>query len=592
MINNLNVNGTTYQNVAKLRVKRAGANTYADLVDTSDSDAVYTDIKQGKSAYVNGTKVIGTYVPPTLVSQSASGDIIVGGNQQLLKNVISFFDEYGALLHTIDTTDNTQFPLSELPSLPPSVTNYTFSWNKTLQEVNAMTTGGVVKTNVVVSSLAPTIYIPDDCGWTMPQQSATTITLAFSSLGTGSAISLTIDWGDGTATSTLNLNNSATHGAQSSSHTFSAGVHTNPITITPSSSVGYMLGGWVNSSYNVGAFYQYNGQTSLPSMVVKEIRMGDGAQFYQKNSNQTISNNSASFRSCVKLEKIIIPNGVTYIGNRNFGECYSLQTISLPDGLVFSEGYEFYNCNSLSNVLFGNTQTTIPNYALASCGALTSIDLKNITSIGDQAFNSDYALDCVLPNGLTSIGNSAFSSSGLTEVTIPNTVTSIGNSVFSSCSSLRKVVFESGSPLTTVGYSLFNGDYSLEEVSLPNGLTAISQSMFYNCKALKDITIPSSVTDINTYAFYYCYALRTVTIPSSVTNIGSQAFYACCGLRFVSVLAENVPTLGGNAFPQLSTGYASINNNYCCLYYVPSASLSQYKTATNWATYANNMRGA
>ena len=594
MINNLNVNGVTYQNVAKLRVKRAGANTYADLVDTSDADALYTEIKQGKKAYVNGSMVVGSYAPPSIVSPSASGEVIVGDNQQEVENVISFFDEYGALLHTIDTTDNTQFPLSELPSLPPAVTNYTFSWNKTLAEVNEMTTGGVVKTNVVAASLAPTIYIPDDCGWTgTSTTTAVTIVLYFSSLGTGSAITLTIDWGDGTTASTVNISNSTTHGYVSSSHTFSAGVvHTNPITITPSSSVGYMIGGYLNTSYNYGAFGQTQGSGNYGCLIVKEIRMGDGATFFKKNSNQSISNPSGSFRGCVKLEKIIIPNSVASMGKRNFSDCFSLQNISLPDSCNFDEGYEFYNCYSLSNVLLGNTQTKIPEYAFTYCRALASIKLPNITAIDTNGFMNCCFSKITLPNTLTTIGSSAFNTCyALREATIPSSVTSISNNVYAGCYALNSCIFETGSTLTTIGGSLFSACFALEKVVLPSALTSIPSQCFYNCYALKEVIIPDTVTTIGDYAFYYCFALINITIPSGVTSIGAQSFYNCCGLRFLTSLPENVPTLGSNALPQIQMNGVSSSYNSTCLYYVPSVSLNSYKTATNWATYANNMRG-
>ena len=59
----------------------------------------------------------------------------------------------------------------------------------------------------------------------------------------------------------------------------------------------------------------------------------------------------------------------------------------------------------------------------------------SVTSIGDNAFTSCYALSSVtIPNSVKSLGNSAFDGcTGLTSVTIPNSVTNIGDNAFAYC---------------------------------------------------------------------------------------------------------------------------------------------------------------
>ena len=82
---------------------------------------------------------------------------------------------------------------------------------------------------------------------------------------------------------------------------------------------------------------------------------------------------------------------------------------------------------------------------------------------------------------------------------------------------------------------------------------------------------------------------RTITSYSndSATSIGSSAFYNCSALTEVIIrTTSKVCTLSNkNAFT--STPIAS-GTGYI---YVPDDLVSSYKSATNWRTYANQIKG-
>jgi hypothetical protein len=138
------------------------------------------------------------------------------------------------------------------------------------------------------------------------------------------------------------------------------------------------------------------------------------------------------------------------------------------------------------------------------------------------------------------------------EVTFYSYVTEIANNALEDCSSLTSV---------TIG----------------NRVTSIGDSAFANCTGLTDVTIPNSVTSIGQSAFVRCTSLTSVTIGSGITSIGGAAFYNCSGLTDVTIEATNPPTLGTGALFGISTDKKI---------YVPSGSVNDYKTATNWSNYA------
>ena len=285
--------------------------------------------------------------------------------------------------------------------------------------------------------------------------------------------------------------------------------------------------------------------------------------FYGSNSYTLLRKNTTSNENRVysnNIKRIRLGSGITSIGNSAFYYCYSLASITIPSNVTSINGNAFYNCYSLSSI-------TIPS---------------NVTSIGDSAFSGCYSLASItIPSNVTSIGSSAFSNCySIVSITIPSNVSSISGSAFSGCYSIDSITIPSN--VTSIGNSAFSGCYSLSSITIPSNVTSIGNSAFSNCYSLASITILSNVTSIGNSAFSYCYSLASITIPSNVTSIGNTAFTGCYGMKEYHIKPTTIPTGGTTMFNGIVSD---------CIIYVPTAKLSDYKSASQWSTYASYMQG-
>lgn len=278
------------------------------------------------------------------------------------------------------------------------------------------------------------------------------------------------------------------------------------------------------------------------------------------------------FEYCSSLESIVIPEGVIEMGTNIFNECYGLKSITLPstlqkipclgyledgylkvDNIILGDGIKiigeraFQDMNNLKTIIIPDSVTSIEDNAFNNCSVLTNLVLPDsITTIGNAAFSGCTSLEkIVLPSKLTSLGNVAFGgcnaeiifpsslkripelgNNAVKKVTIPEGVETIGYQAFCSCSNLTEITLPS--TITSIESEAFSGT-GITAFNYPQNITNIPNGAFQNTN-LTEFSVPEKVTEIDDNAFYNCYDLTKISIPKSVTYIGTDVFKNCRNL--------------------------------------------------------------
>ncbi|MCI9083466.1 MAG: leucine-rich repeat protein [Lachnospiraceae bacterium] len=262
----------------------------------------------------------------------------------------------------------------------------------------------------------------------------------------------------------------------------------------------------------------------------------------------------AAFGNCSNLESISIPTSVTSIGWAAFAGCSSLTNIVIPEGIAIIEDYTFKDCSNLKNFAIPKGVISIGVGAFNDCNSLKSITIpEGVTSIGQESFMNCSSLSGItIPESVTSIGYKAFTQCGFTSITIPKGVASIGEFAFPE---LEHIVVAGGNQtydsrndcnaiIETETNMLISG---CKNTYIPEGVTSIGDEAFYGCDGLTNIIIPEGVTSIGYKAFYSCDGLTNIIIPEGVTSIGYKAFEDCENLTSIT-MPESVISIDDSAF--------------------------------------------
>lgn len=298
------------------------------------------------------------------------------------------------------------------------------------------------------------------------------------------------------------------------------------------------------------AYLKQDGLIYLGSILyVYNGDMPADTQITVKEGTTAIAN--GAFNKQSNLTSVVLPNGLTSIGDRAFAGT-SLTQVTIPASVTDIGSEAFNDAKKLASVTFNEGLKTIGDSAFDGCSLLNTVALPNsLTKLGKSAFlyagrdaaTADGTL--TIGGGLTEIPERAFMGMSKTggALTIPAGITKIGASAFSGTSSFTSIVIPEG--VTEIGERAFAGTRNIKAVVFPSTIQALGTWVFEG-SGVATVELKGSFTEIPAHAFRSCSSLTSITWQDSITSIGEYAFAYCNSLKEVDL--TGVADIGMYAF--------------------------------------------
>ena len=298
------------------------------------------------------------------------------------------------------------------------------------------------------------------------------------------------------------------------------------------------------------AYLKQDGLIYLGSILyVYNGDMPADTQITVKEGTTAIAN--GAFNKQSNLTSVVLPNGLTSIGDRAFAGT-SLTQVTIPASVTDIGSEAFNDAKKLASVTFYEGLKTIGDSAFDGCSLLNTVALPNsLTKLGKSAFlyagrdaaTADGTL--TIGGGLTEIPERAFMGMSKTggALTIPAGITKIGASAFSGTSSFTSIVIPEG--VTEIGERAFAGTRNIKAVVFPSTIQALGTWVFEG-SGVATVELKGSFTEIPAHAFRSCSSLTSITWQDSITSIGEYAFAYCNSLKEVDL--TGVADIGMYAF--------------------------------------------
>lgn len=270
---------------------------------------------------------------------------------------------------------------------------------------------------------------------------------------------------------------------------------------------------------------------------------GDGDYYFYDDSVNFVIENGVLVKYNGWQRNVVIPDGVTSIGQSAFANNTSMFSVYIPDGVLSIEIDAFSYCSNLQGVFLPDSIERIEYQAFLHCNSMRSLKLPandKYTTIRFNTFKDSGIVHLVIPDNVNTIEGSAFCGcKGLIDISWPKTKLQIFRWAFRDCNALESVTItpnldtEAFNPRQENG-QIFSGCVNLKNVTIEDGVEIIGTNLFRGCKGITKIKFPDSVKIICRGAFYDSN-IKDLRLPKYIESLGEDAFSSCIELQKVFI---------------------------------------------------------
>lgn len=248
-----------------------------------------------------------------------------------------------------------------------------------------------------------------------------------------------------------------------------------------------------------------------------------------------------AFKNCLTLEKVIMPNNVSY-NSSVFSGCTSLKEFKATDSSAY------YAVQG--GVLFSKDMTTLYRYPVAKSGYTYSVPETVKTVYADAFYNVTTLTSITLPNGVTTIQNNAFRNTSVESFFIPDSVTSIGSYVLADCPKLTWVVL--GSKINSASNIVSGSAKVTLLISRNNSFSTSGTGISNNGKCYK-------VSEYVCSTHFYGY----VDIEPTCTESGLKVCVVCDDILYARPLGHDGPIIEKSELTCTTDSYVVVDCTRC-----------------------------
>ena len=237
------------------------------------------------------------------------------------------------------------------------------------------------------------------------------------------------------------------------------------------------------------------------------------------------------YYSDTNIKKLVIGDGITYVGRAMFLNCSGIEEIIIPYNITYCLDYQilsskkvyysssFHGCSNIKKVTLTKGNGNISDFSakqygichVGDYGFLGSEDTNSIV-FTPWYISRESLVEVKFEEGVPSIAqNTLYSCSNVKSITIPSTVEDIQDD-FSSCDSLEEICVSNDNP---------NYDSSTGALINKNTNTLLKLPQKAD---ITDYEVPETVTLIADSAFNNCSELLNISIHDNVIGIGTKVF--------------------------------------------------------------------